>query len=82
MYADKNRLGEVNLTGGGFILFWAFLIFIVILISIFFHEVGHGIGFRMTGIHYLLLGREEKALVLKRALENPVEEGERDAEVS
>jgi hypothetical protein len=31
---------------------------------------------------YLLLGREEKALVLKRALENPVEEGEGDAEVS
>jgi hypothetical protein len=51
MYAGKNRIGEVNLTGGGFILFWACLIFIVILISIFFHEVGHGIGFRMTGTH-------------------------------
>jgi hypothetical protein len=31
---------------------------------------------------YLLLGREEKELALKRALENPVEEGGRDAEVS
>jgi hypothetical protein len=28
MYAGKNRLGEVNLTSGGFILSWAFLIFI------------------------------------------------------
>lgn len=51
MLSVINSLNKVNSKGRGFLLIWAILIFVAFLTSAFLHEVGHGFGSRLTGVH-------------------------------
>lgn len=51
MLSVINGHKEVKLKGRGFLLCWAILIFVSTLTSAFLHEVGHGFGSRLTGVH-------------------------------